>query len=198
VRTSTTEWFPFDSVRKWLASGGRAALLQDFEGTLAKPGSVAWGHQGQLRLTQHPLWLAEPGAQDLPQLGKAVSESVFSTACGLLRLQRLDLSLESLRALDWLANVLIDAPNAQSGQEPWHVRNAVLLGAYAGEVFRQHAPAQWIETSNQGPDRISLQLHNGLLICPAQNLLACAIGQRPSNFEGLILNLLSHPQGSRA
>jgi hypothetical protein len=171
--------------------------MADFDSTLAKPGTAAWNHQGQLRLTQHPLWLAEPGAADLPELAKAVSESVFSTACGLLRLQRLDLSLESLRALDWLANVLIDSPVSQSGQEPWHVRNAVLLGAYAGEVFRQHAPGQWIETSNQGPDRISLQLHNGLLVCPAQNLLACAVGQRPSNLEALILSLLAHPQGAR-
>lgn len=184
VRAGALGWQPFQSVRHWLLSGGRVSLFADLSPGMARPGTLAWQVTGKIKIKPCVLWHGDVTAAQLPSLGRAVSESVLSVACRLLYGHALDGSSASLESLEKLWNALSSSAQPLSGQEPWLLRLAVLLGAYVGEILSHEGNAEWLETSPQlGPTGLSLRLPNGRDAAPMAYFVTRAVTQRPLDLE---------------
>jgi hypothetical protein len=194
VRAGSSEWQPYDLVRGWLRTGAKRSLTEDLATTMAHPGSLAWQSRAQVKVIPHVLWHGDVEVQSLPGLGRALSGSVWSACCALLAEQALDLSLESLRAADWLLRLLTDSAQPLRGDEPWLQRLALLFGSYAGEVYRMHAPAAWLDSEEPGLERFLLQLGTGLTVSPMGLVITSAITRRAGAIDAWTHALIADPR----
>lgn len=194
VRAGASEWQPYDLVRTWLHSGGRRSLALELATSIARPGSLAWQAKSSVKVTPHVLWQGEVQLESVPGLARALSSSVWSAACSLLAQQPLDLSFESLSALDWLLQQLTDSAQPLRGDELWLQRIALLLGIYAGEVYRTHAPAEWLDTEEPGLERFLLQLGTGLSVSPVGMVITSSVTRRTGAVAAWTNALMADPR----
>jgi hypothetical protein len=95
----------------------------------------------------------------LPDVGQALSRSVVSLYTREFASGPLDLSLESLNAIDaWLGLVAPACAPAPSPNEPWLKRAAVFAGGYVGEVMRRTLGARWALDAQTASDETAYVL----------------------------------------
>ena len=98
----------------------------------------------------------------LPDVGRALSRSVVSLYTREFASGPLDLSLESVNAIDaWLGLISPPAAPAPAPGEPWLKRAAVFAGGYVGEVMRRTLGARWILDVERASDETAYVLALG-------------------------------------
>lgn len=191
VRAGTQGWYPFLIVEQRFGSGGQVPLTACLGPGLARPGSRAWFEHRPCSTPQPQLWPQSPTAERISELGQSVCSSVLSAACFERTGTTLDLSEDSLLALDLLVDSLVDSAVPLSGREAWLQRLALLVGAYTGEILRRHAGGEWeLESSALPSDRYILRLPGGFQATPAANIVARAVARKGSQLHGYLRTLL--------
>jgi hypothetical protein len=187
VRAGGHVWYPFLIAEQRLRPGGQVPITGNLGPNLAIPGTRPWFAQRPCKRPLPQLWPQAPTAQRISELGVAVSTSVLSAACFQRAGTALDLSEDSLLALDALVDALVDSAVPLTGREPWLQRLAVLVGAYAGEVLRHQVGGDWDLLNSALPsERYVLRLPNGLEVTPAANLVARAVARKGSQLHAYL------------
>ena len=167
------------------------SLLNSLGNGLARRGTVAWMNGIP---TQTPLpkpWLDPLTPQKQTELGQWVRSSPWAACCKTLFSHDLDGSVQSLKALDQLLDVLFDASAAPRSFDPWLTRAATLAGAYVGVVLGVQRTAAWVEReSTTGERYLAIELPGGLLATPVANIITRATSRKRSQLTDYVRALL--------
>ena len=150
VAAGTRNWRPFRAVWRRLEQGASASLIEALSGAFAKRGSASWQSLVPNPASPSVPWGpgAWPRANDLPRIGRAVSRSAISLYCERFAEGSLDRSMASLVSIDTYLNLVAPDEASLESESSWARATAVLVGAYIGEVLREHVGGEWIVSSD--------------------------------------------------
>jgi hypothetical protein len=184
-------WEPFRLVHERLSLGATVSLYRTLAPALAREGTLAWLSSAPDSVPPPRLWSGPLNATTLTQLGTDLLDSVWSLACYQHFGSRLDGSVDSLRALDPLMDIL-----ARSGQEltltnPWVMRLTALATGYVGEVLKRQAGGYWVASAGRaGEDPVVFRLGGGLEVTPMSNVLNRITTQKRFQLDSYVRVLL--------
>jgi len=160
VTSDDGDWLPFRALRVRLQYGAELEL-GSVSTALTHPGADPLKRRIAPAVAPPTFWGPDewPTPSLLPDVGQALSRSVVSLYTREFASGPLDLSLESLNAIDaWLGLVAPACAPAPSPNEPWLKRAAVFAGGYVGEVMRRTLGARWALDAQTASDETAYVL----------------------------------------
>ncbi|HEY6559681.1 MAG TPA: tetratricopeptide repeat protein [Polyangiaceae bacterium] len=178
VQCDKREWRPFELVLARLRRGillniGHGPSSTDISGT-------PWEHRVQIPVSPPVPWGDRPWPDPsrMEAIARALVDSVVGVYARQLSEGPLDLSIESLGALDrYLA--LVAPLEAVLDENPiWARRLAVLIGAYLGETLRELMGGRWVheDCAQVHADLYVVMLANSVRITPVAQVMSRVTG----------------------
>jgi tetratricopeptide (TPR) repeat protein len=178
VQCDKREWRPFELV---LARLRRGMLLNiGHSPSIAAVSATSWEHRVQISVSPPVPWGDQPWPDPsrMEQIARALVDSVVGVYARQLSEGPLDLSIESLGALDrYLA--LVAPLEAVLDENPvWARRLAVLVGAYLGETLRELMGGRWVheDCAQVHADMYVVELANSIRITPVAQVMSRVTG----------------------
>ena len=160
VTSDDGDWLPFRALKVRLQYGTELEL-GGVSTAHTHPGADPLKRRIAPAVAPPTFWGPEawPTPALLPDVGRALSRSVVSLYTREFAGGPLDLSLESLNAIDaWLGLIAPTAAPAPAPDEPWLKRAAVFVGGYVGEVMRRTLGARWALEAETASDETAYVL----------------------------------------
>ncbi|HMJ11630.1 MAG TPA: tetratricopeptide repeat protein [Polyangiaceae bacterium] len=177
VECDRRQWRPFELV---VARLRRGMILTLGQAPSIAGGATPWNHRVQIPVSPPVPWgeAPWPDPSRIEQIARAVIDSVVGVYSRQMSEGPLDLSIESLGALDrYLA--LVAPLEAVLDENPvWARRLAVLIGAYLGETLRELMGGRWVteDCAQVHADRYVVVLANSVRITPIAQVMSRVTG----------------------
>jgi hypothetical protein len=184
-------WEPFRLVHERINAGANVSLYRTLAPALAREGTLAWLASAKEQVLPPRLWHGPLSAEVLTQLGTDLLDSMWSLACAQHYGGPLDGSVESLRALDQLMDVLARSGGPLTLEQPWVMRLTALATSYVGEVLRRQTGGYWTPSAGRpGEDTVVFRLGGGQEATPMANVLGRITSQKRFQLESYVRVLL--------